>query len=127
MQHLRDAGTTITASPDQAKRLRVTESALLSLMRVSETQKSSIDEKDVDLRDIVETIDLAKKYQKSKKAVADGSDEQEDEAESKNERLKQADAHLLGKFVELCDLLPPLPQKGTFEVETIKGSQYFFS
>jgi DNA-directed RNA polymerase, mitochondrial len=127
MHHLRDAGTIITASPDQAKRLRVTESDLLSLMRVSETQKSSIDEKDVDLDDIVETIDSAKKSQNSKKDVTDDSDQQEDEADSKTDGLKQADAHLLGKFVELCDLLPPLPQKGTFEVETIKGSQYFFS
>jgi hypothetical protein len=34
---------------------------------------------------------------------------------------------LLGKFVELADLLPPIPKKGNFDVETIKGSQYFFS
>lgn len=34
---------------------------------------------------------------------------------------------LAGKFVNLTDLLPPLPAKGNFKVEAIKGSQYFFS
>lgn len=39
-----------------------------------------------------------------------------------------ADTRLLaGKFVNLTDLLPPLPAKGNFKVEAIKGSQYFFS
>lgn len=32
-----------------------------------------------------------------------------------------------GKFVELLDLLPPVPQKGDFDVKTIKRSLYFFS
>lgn len=34
---------------------------------------------------------------------------------------------MAGKFVNLTDLLPPLPAKGNFKVEAIKGSQYFFS
>jgi len=39
-----------------------------------------------------------------------------------------ADTRLLaGKFVNFTDLLPPLPAKGNFKVEAIKGSQYFFS
>jgi len=36
-------------------------------------------------------------------------------------------AALAGKFVKLTDLIPPLPSKGTFDVENIKKSQYFFS
>jgi DNA-directed RNA polymerase, mitochondrial len=32
-----------------------------------------------------------------------------------------------GRFVNLVDLFPPLPEKGDFEVNTIKHSQYFFS
>ncbi|PCH42893.1 DNA/RNA polymerase [Wolfiporia cocos MD-104 SS10] len=32
-----------------------------------------------------------------------------------------------GKFVELVDILPPLPKKGQFDVATIKKSLYFFS
>ncbi len=34
---------------------------------------------------------------------------------------------LIGKFVNVTDLIPPLPDKGSFEVEDIKKSQYFFS
>jgi DNA-directed RNA polymerase len=39
-----------------------------------------------------------------------------------------ADATLLAsKVITLTDLIPPLPDKGSFEVESIKESQYFFS
>lgn len=31
------------------------------------------------------------------------------------------------EFVDLVDLLPPLPEKGNFDVTTIKKSLYFFS
>lgn len=31
------------------------------------------------------------------------------------------------RFVNLVDLIPPLPKKGDFEVSVIKDSQYFFS
>jgi DNA-directed RNA polymerase len=32
-----------------------------------------------------------------------------------------------GRFIDLCTILPPLPKKGSFDVKTIKESQYFFS
>ncbi|KAG0702802.1 hypothetical protein DFH29DRAFT_982201 [Suillus ampliporus] len=38
-----------------------------------------------------------------------------------------ADSLLADKFVDLSAVLPPLPKKGDFDVETIKKSQYFFS
>lgn len=31
------------------------------------------------------------------------------------------------RFLDLVDLLPPLPEKGNFDVTTIKKSLYFFS
>jgi DNA-directed RNA polymerase len=34
---------------------------------------------------------------------------------------------LEGKFVDLVDLLPPVPVKGEFDVNKIKSSAYFFS
>lgn len=34
---------------------------------------------------------------------------------------------LVHKFVNLVDILPPLPEKGQFDVRTIKKSLYFFS
>jgi DNA-directed RNA polymerase, mitochondrial len=38
-----------------------------------------------------------------------------------------ADVSLEGKFVDLVDLLPPVPTKGEFDVNKIKSSLYFFS
>ena len=124
MKSLTDAGTTITASPEQAKRLREADGRLEGLITVSETEKSSIDEKEVD----VQMADLQIEPKRRSKKVVDEDLEVDlsDDAESEDD-LDEGDAHLLGKFVDLCDLLPPLPQKGSFDVETIKKSQYFFS
>jgi DNA-directed RNA polymerase, mitochondrial len=38
-----------------------------------------------------------------------------------------ADDSLEGKFVDVVDLLPPVPTKGEFDVSKIKSSVYFFS
>lgn len=60
--------------------------------------------------------------------------EDSDEAEvipSKRRKTKanmEADAtYEEPKFVELTKLLPPVPKKGNFEVNTVKKSLYFFS
>ena len=44
-------------------------------------------------------------------------------------RKKSGDieARLAGKFVNLVDIFPALPEKGKFDVSAIKESQYFFS
>ncbi|KAG8799771.1 DNA-directed RNA polymerase [Serendipita sp. 399] len=34
---------------------------------------------------------------------------------------------LRDRFVNLLDVLPPIPEKGKFNIEVIKDSQYFFS
>lgn len=48
--------------------------------------------------------------------------------ESASSKHTQASYALVGgKFVNFVDLLPPIPQKGTFQVEDIKQSPYFFS
>ncbi|KAF8127344.1 DNA/RNA polymerase [Mycena galopus ATCC 62051] len=64
-------------------------------------------------------------------AFVDEVDEAEKEAEKEKEEVKQLKAEearlLLHKFVDLTSLLPPLPKKGSFEVKSIKDSQYFFS
>ncbi|KAF9522502.1 hypothetical protein CPB83DRAFT_911296 [Crepidotus variabilis] len=46
---------------------------------------------------------------------------------SKGKADKPTASLLAGKFIDLTDLIPPLPDKGTFDVENIKKSQYFFS
>jgi len=45
----------------------------------------------------------------------------------KKEKQRAAIVELGGKFVSLADLIPPLPQKGKFEVLNIMESTYFFS
>jgi DNA-directed RNA polymerase len=49
------------------------------------------------------------------------------EASAEGEEPPPKATKVSAKFVELVDLLPPLPQKGDFDVNTIKGSAYFFS
>ncbi|KAJ8503283.1 hypothetical protein ONZ45_g10994 [Pleurotus djamor] len=61
----------------------------------------------------------------------DEEDEEEDSrTKSAMKRKAKDDAAtitLFGKFIDLTDILPPLPKKGDFNVAAIKKSQYFFS
>lgn len=50
-----------------------------------------------------------------------------DEADEGDTGEDDADSPLANQFVDLSAVLPPLPKKGDFDVETIKKSQYFFS
>ena len=45
----------------------------------------------------------------------------------KNDGTDTEIACLAEMFVNLVDVLPPLPEKGKFDVKAIKQSQYFFS
>jgi DNA-directed RNA polymerase, mitochondrial len=47
--------------------------------------------------------------------------------EGDSEGNEPVDPSLVGKFVNLIDLIPPLPKKGDFNVQEIKQSPYFFS
>lgn len=123
MKHLVAAGSTIKASRDQAERIGIADAELEGLLTVSESGESSIDEKEVNIDLALKDAALDKKTKSTKRPVEDDLESELEEIEE----LDEVDVKLLGKFVELSDLLPPLPKKGTFEVETIKGSQYFFS
>ncbi|KAI0087670.1 DNA/RNA polymerase [Irpex rosettiformis] len=50
-----------------------------------------------------------------------------DEMEDSDEDVYGMDPDMVTKFVNLVDILPPLPEKGHFDVNTIKKSLYFFS
>jgi len=163
---LRDAGSRITVTSEQAEALGLNvrgggNAGFGNLVTISDEAKSSIDESDEtrELKDLL--IDLA-----GKEGGLEGKDEEElldalANAKGKNEsdesdkehddemmegeedenwespraraaRLRKAQddkavMELLGKFVNLTDLIPPLPKKGDFKVEAIKASQYFFS
>jgi hypothetical protein len=62
---------------------------------------------------------------KSKAATAAGDESAEAETETETE--SGGDSLLEGKFVNLVDLLLPVPTKGEFDVKKIKSSLYFFS
>lgn len=51
----------------------------------------------------------------------------EGETEGKEVTPDSAVTTSLTRFVNLVDVLPPLPTKGQFDVSTIKKSLYFFS
>ena len=78
--------------------------------------------------------DLERKEEKKRLAQAKQIAALERKEEKKrlaqaNEAAKEAreQSAVQSKFVRLVDLLPPLPQKGEFDVNTIKSSLYFFS
>ncbi|KAI0265995.1 hypothetical protein BGY98DRAFT_1032880 [Russula aff. rugulosa BPL654] len=48
-------------------------------------------------------------------------------AEGTETETESGDSSLEGKFVNLVDLLLPVPIKGEFDVNKIKSSLYFFS
>lgn len=48
-------------------------------------------------------------------------------ASNKDDVLNEKDLVHSQNFVELAAILPRIPQKGNFDVEEIRGSQYFFS
>ncbi|THV02643.1 DNA/RNA polymerase [Dendrothele bispora CBS 962.96] len=160
---LRDAGSRITVTSEQAESLGIgarggsNSNSFGNLITVSDEEKSSIDESDEtrELKNLL--IDLAGKEGglegKDEEALIDsmtnaktndGSENEDDLMEGEEEdedwespraratRLRKsmdnkAIMDLLGKFVNLTDLIPPLPKKGDFKVEAIKASQYFFS
>lgn len=46
---------------------------------------------------------------------------------SKKDKDEEWETKFKAKFVDLADILPPIPAKGSFDVNEIKGSLYFFS
>ncbi|KIY48560.1 DNA/RNA polymerase, partial [Fistulina hepatica ATCC 64428] len=99
-----DAGSRLRVTRAQAESLK----GLAPLLEISDDMPSTVDEADADLlRDAVDSME-------TNDSAADGD-------------TSGSDPNLLGKFVNLADILPPLPKKGTFHVEEIKESPYFFS
>ncbi|KAJ7260885.1 hypothetical protein B0H12DRAFT_1106881 [Mycena haematopus] len=138
---LAEAGSRIKVTPQQALELP----GLKELIEVDEGSASAVLEVES-----LKTYDKPGRKSKKQKeleaaqaqALEDellGADEDEDailddeEAEALADKVAAArlkteeERLLLHKFVDLASLLPPLPKKGSFEVKSIKDSQYFFS
>jgi len=74
---------------------------------------------------------MGSEYEESEEDEEDEEDDTED-AEDIDPKvveaaLREAEEIFQERWINLTELLPPLPKKGQFEVENIKRSQYFFS
>ncbi|EIW76844.1 DNA/RNA polymerase [Coniophora puteana RWD-64-598 SS2] len=70
-------------------------------------------------------IKTTRRRRKPRAAKAD-ADSAEAEAGAEGDAVAVS-PEMSTKFVDMTAMLPPLPKKGDFDVETIKGSLYFFS
>ncbi|KAF7290519.1 DNA-directed RNA polymerase [Mycena indigotica] len=143
---LRAAGSRIRVTPSQAKSLH----SLRDILEVTETDSAVATKKVYDqdaltemLADLGDSLDESdtmdeapeakKPRRRRKKQVSDEEfiedlvDPLEVKADKKRKEKALAMTQLMGKFVDLTDLLPPLPEKGSFDVKSIKDSPYFFS
>jgi DNA-directed RNA polymerase, mitochondrial len=108
-----------------------------SILAVSDTEETPIQDLAVEGVDIASVADVVAKQSGRHNAEAALEDDEEDDegedneitqkARAKAEKDAETTAALLGKFVDVVDLLPPLPKKGMFDVQDIKNSKYFFS
>ncbi|KAG6896061.1 hypothetical protein C0992_010594 [Termitomyces sp. T32_za158] len=118
LKGLHALGSRIVVTSEQAKKL----DGLKELLVVSDTTETT----DIDESEVENVEHLCDEFnaQVGEQAEEDGvaAEDQEDMKIKHSEMRK-----LMGKFVNLVDLIPPLPEKGSFRVEQIKKSQYFFS
>ncbi len=130
---LRAAGASLKVTAEQAQEF----SMLGSLMEITEEgstfthSATSVEAEEVNSRldEIEETLVDEEAEEDMEEFSEDGaelSDRQKKLKKTKAKTEKEA-LKLIGKFVDLVDLLPPVPKKGDFRVEAIKASQYFFS
>ncbi|KAH6911990.1 mitochondrial RNA polymerase [Coprinopsis sp. MPI-PUGE-AT-0042] len=154
-QKLKDAGTRIKVTKEQAAHMKSFE----KLLQLAET--GVIEEKDFASPEAKEDIDaikasvvdddasslpsfddlddnvsaeasaewakLSSESESSSVGEEDALTEEELEMEAMEKKKQVALATLLNKFVDITEVFPPLPAKGTFDVNDIKKSPYFFS
>lgn len=139
---LKTAGTEIYAHPSQAEELKPLEPLVVYTEDAS--NRAVITEGQPLTREEIEHAEAAIKAAEAEvKELEMEAEEMELEEEGgKKSRTSQAakakakvakakkaaeGPSLSSKFIKFIDLMPPLPKKGTFEVQDIKASPYFFS
>lgn len=75
------------------------------------------------LRDLIEIVDDDTAASGKSTQILESANEESPRPSKKAE----ASPLLAGKFVKFTDIIPPVPTRGTFKVEDIKSSLYFFS
>jgi DNA-directed RNA polymerase len=139
VKQLAAAGTRISVTPEQAATL----GDLKPLLDVTDKKETVVqaDESAVSSPEELEQLAKSMGIDMSKSSSSEADEMEDDEMEdeemedgvaprkkrSTSQKAKTASLALHGKFVDVTKLLPPLPEKGSFQVEKIKESQYFFS
>lgn len=137
LKQLRNAGVELEVTPEEASQLTI----LRPLLKIvdPDSAESTVDNSQAEKRDVGDVITNVDVAQSEDEFVDSASEEEGAEVDfegldeklvNRLKRKTKADrdtAVLRGKFVDVVDILPPLPKKGDFRVENIKASPYFFS
>ena len=122
------AGCRISASKDVSVELKQENETVGSLLDVTDVEGSSIST--ITMDNAEEPVAPVKRARgrpwglSQKRIQVDRDDDDDAESEEKHEDVP---AVFKNKFIKLSHLIPPRPEKGMFEVETIRKSLYFFS
>ncbi|KAI6022796.1 DNA/RNA polymerase [Pisolithus microcarpus] len=138
LKKLKMAGVRIVASPEEAAAIKsIHTSTFDPLIDVSETAASSItspsscpsnsNSKLTPPSDSNVNNTPKKRLTRRRAPSRRPAGVENEESEAEEEESIDADMLLADKFIGLPALIPPLPKKGDFQVETIKKSLYFFS
>jgi DNA-directed RNA polymerase len=141
IKQLHDAGVQIELTAERAKVIRCTAlNPLLKIVDQDPAAESTVDESQAENEDVHDVIAQSEdEFEATSENWESESfdEEMEDALEGMDTRLanivkkkvqtEKESIGLRGRFIDLVDVLPALPQKGDFLVEDIKSSPYFFS
>ncbi|KAH9856180.1 DNA/RNA polymerase [Lenzites betulinus] len=112
------------------KKLNLESAAAPEDLKVLKEILSAEPEKSEEESAILEPAEADDELDPDIEAEAEAEVEEKPKTKRRKSRIPEGDtveARLAGKFVNLVDILPRLPEKGVFDVKAIKESQYFFS
>ncbi|TFK29098.1 mitochondrial RNA polymerase [Coprinopsis marcescibilis] len=115
---LLEAGARLRVTSSQAEKL----AGLGKLLEISDD--SAIEEKDLLLP---QDGEIASNASDAAELLSEECEEDMELLDENDKVLSSAKAEMLGKFVDVTELIPPLPEKGDFNVNDIRESAYFFS
>ncbi|CDS00511.1 hypothetical protein [Sporisorium scitamineum] len=99
---------------------------------LAKPSKSSAAEADADADEGSDELaageeDLANESELDQEEVEAAAPKKKTTRKTKKDKDAEWETKFKAKFVDLADILPPIPAKGSFDVNEIKGSLYFFS
>ncbi|SNX82186.1 related to RPO41 - DNA-directed RNA polymerase, mitochondrial [Melanopsichium pennsylvanicum] len=76
---------------------------------------------------VVSEVELSEEAEGEEGEEGAATEKKKGAKKTRKERDEEWETKFKAKFVDLVDILPPIPAKGSFDVNEIKGSLYFFS